>query len=100
MLPYVFHPLAAAELDEAVGYYETVAPGKGLELAQQIRTTIANLQQFPESAPITHGTVRSVVVQPSTRWSYTLHYRIKPSELRILAMAHQKRQPFYWFGRR
>lgn len=30
MLPYVFHPLADAELDEAVGYYEALQPGKGL----------------------------------------------------------------------
>lgn len=100
MLPYAFHPLAAAELDEAVGYYETVAPGKGLELAQQIQAAIANLQLFPESAPVTRGTVRSAVVQPSARWSYTLHYRVKPTGLHILALAHQKRQPFYWFGRR
>lgn len=100
MLPYVFHPLAAAELDEAVGYYEAVAPGKGLELAQQIQAAIAQLQRFPELAPVTRGTVRSMVVQPSTRWSYTLHYRVNPTGLRILAMAHQQRQPFYWFGRR
>lgn len=100
MLPYAFHPLAAGELDEAVAYYEAVAPGKGLELAQQVQAAIARLQQYPEFAPVTRGTVRSMPVQPSTRWSYTLHYRIKPTGLRILAVAHQKRQPFYWFGRR
>lgn len=29
-----------------------------------------------------------------------LAYRVAASELRILAIAHQKRQPFYWLGRR
>lgn len=100
MLPYVFHPLAETELDEAVGYYEAIQPGKGLELARQIQAAIEQIRTFPQSAPITLGTVRSLIVQPSTRWSYTLHYRVKPEGLRILALAHQKRQPFYWFGRR
>ena len=99
MLSYVFHPLAEAELDEAVGYYEAVQPGKGLELARQIQVAIEQVRVLPESAPVTRGMVRSLIVQPSTRWSYTLHYRVTPACLRILAVAHQKRQPFYWFGR-
>ncbi|MDB5971198.1 MAG: plasmid stabilization protein [Hydrocarboniphaga sp.] len=100
MLPYEFHPLAEAELDEAVGYYESVQAGKGLELADQVQAAIEQLCTFPESAPITRGNIRSIVVQPPGRWSYTVHYCIKPSVLRVLAVAHQRRQPFYWFGRR
>lgn len=99
-LPHVFHPLAEAELDEAVGYYEEIQPGKGVELAQQVESAIDQVRRFPESAPLTRGTVRSIVVQPASRWKYTLHYRVKPEGLRILALAHQNRQPFYWFGRR
>jgi len=100
MLPYVFHPLAEAELDAAVGHYETLHPGKGLELALQVQAAVEQIRQFPESAPLTRGGVRSLVVQPATIWSYTLHYRVTATELRILAFAHQKRQPFYWFRRR
>ncbi len=100
MLPYVFHPLAEAELDEAVGYYEAIQRGKGVELAHQIQAAIDQLRSFPEAAPVAVGTVRSLVVQPSARWNHTLHYRIKDSGLLIVAVAHQKRQPFYWFGRR
>lgn len=87
-------------LDEAVGYYEEIQPGKGVELAQQVESAIDQIRRFPDSAPLTRGTVRSIVVQPSARWRYTLHYRVKPEGLRILALAHQNRQPFYWFGRR
>ncbi|MBI5330205.1 MAG: type II toxin-antitoxin system RelE/ParE family toxin [Betaproteobacteria bacterium] len=83
-----------------MAYYESLQPGKGLELAEQIEAAIQHIQTFPESAPITRGSVRSIVVQPSSRWSYTLHYRAKTTYIRILAFAHQKRQPFYWFGRR
>ncbi len=44
MLSYTFHPLAEAELDEAVGYYEAIQPGKGLELAQQIQSAIEQIR--------------------------------------------------------
>ena len=100
MLPHEFHPLAAWELEEAVEHYEAIVPGKGLELAHQVRAAIAQVCEFPESAPITRGSVRSVVVQPTSRWEYTIHYRAKPNLVRVLAVAHQARQPFYWFGRR
>lgn len=100
MLQHEFHPLADKELDEAVEHYEAVEPGKGLELLQQVHVSIEQIRQFPESAPVGRGLIRSIVVQPSTRWSYTLHYRVKSEVIRILAVAHQKRQPFYWFGRR
>jgi len=100
MLSYEFHPLAERELDEAVAYYEAVAPGKGLELARQVRSAILQVCEFPDSAPITRGSIRSIVVQPDARWDYTVHYRAKPTHIRVLAVAHQARQPFYWFGRR
>lgn len=100
MLRYEFHPVAERELGEAVDHYEALSPGKGLELAGQVHSAILRVCEHPKSAPISRGNVRSVVVQPDTRWSYTIHYRIKPTHIRVLAVAHQARQPFYWFGRR
>jgi plasmid stabilization system protein ParE len=100
MLAHEFHPLAARELEEAVEHYESLEAGKGLELARQVRAAIAQVCEFPESAPIARGTIRSIVVQPGSRWEYTVHYRAKPTIIRVLAVAHQARQPFYWFGRR
>lgn len=99
MLPYEFHPLAARELDEAVAHYEAVLPGKGLELAVEVEAVIEQVCRHPESAPISRGTVRSAVVQPTSRWHFTLHYSVKQSGIRILAVAHQKRAPFYWLER-
>lgn len=99
MLACEFHPVAVRELDHAVTHYERVAPGKGVELTTQIEAVIAQICRFPESAPVSRGNVRSVVVQPSSRWKFTLHYSIKPQCIRVLAIAHQSRQPFYWLGR-
>lgn len=99
MLSYEFHPLAARELDEAVGHYESLAHGKGLDLAEHVKAAISQICQFPESASISRGCLRSMVIQPSSRWEFTLHYSIRTSGIRILAVAHHKRQPFYWLGR-
>lgn len=100
MLPYVFHPQAAEEFEAAVAYYESVASGKGLEFAAQVQAAIEHICLFPEAAPVTRGTVRSKGIQPSTRWRYTIHYRVTPDGIRILAVAHHRRQPFYWIARR
>lgn len=100
MLAYAFHPLARMELDDAVEHYESVSPGKGRELLQQLRASINQIREYPESAPISRGSVRTIIVQPGTRWSYSVHYRIKQDLIRILAVSHHKQQPFYWFGRR
>ena len=100
MLAYAFHPLARMELDDAVTHYESVARGQGWELLQQIRIAINQVREHPESAPISRGSVRSIIVQPDTKWSYSVHYRIKNDLIRILAVSHHKQQPFYWFGRR
>jgi Plasmid stabilisation system protein. len=99
MLDYEFLPLAETELDEAVAYYEAVEQGKGYELFKRIQEAIEQIRQFPESAPISRGSVRSIIIQPIQRWSFTLHYRATSSVIRILAVAHQKRQPFYWLER-
>lgn len=100
MLPYEFHPLAEQELAEEVRHYESLQPGKGIELLGQMSKAIEQIRLHPESAPKTLGLIRSIVIQPSSRWEFIMHYRAKPNRIRILAVAHQKRQPFYWFGRR
>lgn len=99
-LAYIFHPLAAAELDEAVEYYESIETGKGLEFLAATQKSIEHICSFPEAAPPSRGVIRSKLVLPRRRWQYTIHYRLKKGIVRILAFAHQKRQPFYWFGRR
>lgn len=67
-LSYEFHPLAERELDEAVEHYETIAPGKGLELTREVGAAIRQICEFPQSAPVTRGSIRSIVVQPDSRW--------------------------------
>lgn len=68
MLPYVFHPIAAVEIEDAVDYYESLQPGKGLELAEQVEAAIKQIQIFPESAPIAGYGVRHDSCRDSCRF--------------------------------
>lgn len=62
MLGVEFHPLAARELDESVAHFESLYPGKGLELARDVRAAVDRVRAHPESAPISQGAIRSVIV--------------------------------------
>jgi toxin ParE1/3/4 len=95
MRPCIFHPQATIELEEAVAHYESLRTGKGLELADCIEAMIERIREFPEAAPIVLDSIRSIGVQPSSRWRYSVYYRVTPSEIRVLAIAHHRRQPFY-----
>jgi hypothetical protein len=92
--------LAERELQATVDLLESEQPGTGLELLSAVETAIMQVCQFPESAPIASGLVRAKLVLPSSRLPYTVFYRIKPDHIRVLALGHHRRHPFYWLSRR
>jgi len=57
---------------------------------------LAQLLAYPEAAPVVRGTVRRKLLR---RFPYSLLYTLRPGEIRILAVMHQSRRPFYWWGR-
>jgi plasmid stabilization system protein ParE len=99
-LPYRFHPLAQQELDEAVDYLEAERPGTGLALADAVEQALFQVCEYPKFGPLVRSDIRSKLVLPSNRWHYAIFYRIKRDHIRVLAIAHHRRQPFYWLARR
>ena len=92
-----FTPQARRELDEAADYYEAESPGLGLAFLSAIEEALEQILEYPESAPVSRGTVRRKGLR---RFPYDLLYSIRPGSIRILAVMSQKRRPFYWWGRR
>lgn len=45
------HPLAAAELEEAVAYYEDQVPGLGQEFLRETRESLSQIAENPEASP-------------------------------------------------
>ncbi|MFL6194826.1 MAG: type II toxin-antitoxin system RelE/ParE family toxin [Thermoanaerobaculia bacterium] len=93
-----FNRLAERELQEAIVFYDEESPGLGDRFLDEVETGTAFILSHPEASPRILGTIRRLVL-PS--FPYSLLYRPLPSGgIRILAVAHQKRQPDYWIGRR
>jgi toxin ParE1/3/4 len=92
----LIHEAAEAEIDEAADFYDMQSPGLGREFLTEIERTIRSISEFPEAAPLVYGRVRKRTI---AKFPYALVYSVRPKEIRILAVAHHKRRPFYWRGR-
>lgn len=92
-----FHEDAQAEFDEAVAFYamERISLGEGFVSA--VQHAVEHVQQYPESAVAIRGRVRKMRVE---RFPYSVMFSVVDSVIRVLAVAHDRRRPFYWSHRR
>ena len=92
-----FNKVAEAELNDAIGYYETEQVGLGAAFLAEIRRSTAAIVEYPEASPIIRGTVRRRLCGT---FPYALLYELHVNEIRVLAVMHLKRRPNYWINRR
>ena len=95
--PFSVHDDAELELNEAADFYDLENPGLGSTLIDEFERTVATIREHPEAGPVVLGKARRWGM---LRFPYSLVYSVREHELRVLAVAHQKRRPFYWRGRR
>lgn len=91
-----FNQQARSELREAANYYGLESSTLRIAFLEAIDAALAQLLAHPESAPIVRGAIRRKLLR---RFPYGLLYTLRPDEIRILAVMHQSRRPFYWWGR-
>lgn len=93
------HRDAGAELDAAVAWYEHEREGLGGELLEEVDRALAVIVASPTTWPFirrAEGLRRFVL----SRFPYSILYVESPECVRVFALAHQKRRPGYWRGRR
>jgi plasmid stabilization system protein ParE len=92
-----FHRAALEELGEAASWYERHRPGLGDELLAELDAAVVAVVVGPQAWPKvgTAGLRRFVL----PRFPYSVIYGIHDDELRVFAIAHQKRRPGYWAAR-
>lgn len=91
------HPAALADLKDAAAFYtERADNALGLALISEFERVLKLLADKPELGAMWRGTVRRL---PLRRFPYKLVYQIQPQELRVIALAHQRRRPGYWKNR-
>lgn len=96
-LAVIFHDLAEEELNEAAAYYARARPGLGDAFLAEVQHAVEALVVTPLAGTVVAPEIRWWLVK---RFPYSILYRVTASHIRILAIAHQKRRPFYWRGRR
>ena len=91
-----FHELAEIELNDASIFFESKREGLGLRFLAAMEAAVTHIQEHPQASPIIIEDIRRKVLR---RFPYSIFYSIKPDRIRILAVAGQRRRPFYWHGR-
>ena len=91
-----FNEQARSEAQEAAYHYGLESPTLRLAFLDAIDAALAELLEHPKSAPVLRGTIRRKLIR---RFPYSVLYTLRPGEIRILAVMHQSRRPFYWWGR-
>lgn len=91
-----FHEDARTEFDEAASFYAMETASLGLAFVDAVEHAVARACDYPDSCSIVRGRVRTMRVH---RFPYSVVYSVVDG-IRVLAVAHDRRRPFYWSGRR
>jgi toxin ParE1/3/4 len=90
------HEAAEIELNDASDFYDIACANLGSIFIDEVQRAIKKISEYPEAAPVTQGQIRK---KPIAKFPYSVIYSVRLAEVRILAIAHQKRRPFYWRNR-
>ena len=97
-LDQALHPAARAELREAVIWYREHT-GDAVGFVAEVTRTVEELSRAPQRWPILRNVTSLVRYRVLPTYPYTIFYRATSAGILVLAVAHQKRQPLYWFHR-
>ena len=93
---HLFHEEARKEFDEATDFYAMERAPLGRAFVSAVERSVVHAAEYPESGTLVRGGVRKIRVE---RFPYSLLYTIVDDCIRILAVAHDRRRPFYWGDR-
>jgi len=94
----VIVPAALAELHDAAAFYTASANVElGVAFLAEFEHGVNAILANPRVGPTFRGTRRRYLLR---RFPYSIIYQVTADELRVVAVAHQRRRPGYWAGRR
>ncbi len=94
-------PEASAELEDAAVWYNGQRPGLGVEFVEAVDAALEQIARWPHIGRVVPGVPHDVPVRrvPIERFPYHIAYLEWTGVIRILAFAHDRRRPGYWFSR-
>ncbi len=91
------HYDAELELNDAADYYDRGSPGLGSAFIDEVESGFERIRSYPDGAPEVAKGIRKRVL---SKFPYALVYEVREEDVRILAVAHQRKRPYYWRGRK
>lgn len=89
----MIHPLAEADMAEAVAFYEDRAPGLGGDFLAEAWRAFERIENGPDAWPILDGRVRRCLME---RFPFGVYYRVDPTGIVVLSVMHTRRRPNAW----
>ena len=84
---------AAAEIEEAFGWYESQRLGLGAEFREELRATFARISQNPLAYQVLYRKTRRAFLRS---FPYGVFYRIYDEAIVIASVMHGRRHPRHW----
>ena len=90
------HPRAVEDIQEARDWYHAQDETAARAFFSEIEGALDRIIERPEAwPPFVHGTRRFLL----RRYPFSVVYRLTPSAIQIVAVAHSKRRPGFWRAR-
>jgi plasmid stabilization system protein ParE len=90
MLRVVIRRKAADDIADANDWYETQSTGLGADFMDEIGKALSRIAEGPERFPKAFGDARRALVR---RFPYSIYFRVRGNDARIVAVLHQRRDP-------
>ncbi|MGQ0466864.1 MAG: type II toxin-antitoxin system RelE/ParE family toxin [Sporichthyaceae bacterium] len=96
-----FEDEASDELVVAATWYEDQHPGLGDRFLAAVQASLAHIGDWPEAAPLVGVPFDDAAVRsaPVRRYPYRIVYVVSDESIRVVAVAHKRRESLYWRGR-
>jgi len=93
MIGFRYLPPALEEMAESAIFYEDQSPGLGAEYLDDVQRIVKRLRENPK---LGHPLVKDLRRGLLTRFPYSIIYSIESEFILVIAVAHQRRHPYYW----
>jgi toxin ParE1/3/4 len=99
--PFRTEPEASAELEHSALWYESRRPGLGVEFLEAVDATLERIARWPQAARRIPGVSSDIPARkaPAKGFPYHIAYLVMSDTIRVLAFAHDSREPGYWHSR-
>jgi plasmid stabilization system protein ParE len=89
-------PQAAADAEEAAGWYEAQRLGLGVEFALELDAAIERAAESPDLYAPQYRDARRVLLR---RFPYAVYFLFEDAGVEVFAVLHQHRTPSLWRSR-